>query len=414
MRVLLLAPQYDAGVPGESWSTYKWIQGISAYCETVVLTQHWPGWDCRQSPTAAQLVVNWDEPRIPGLNRRITWELKPTYPLFYRRARKWIIQAQRRGEVFDLVHQINPLALRYPCPARGLGLKYLVGPLAGSLPTPPTFNDGLAMSQWYRVLRRFDSIRLRHDPWLKDSYALAAAVIGVAPYVRELLSHCVPKRFEIMAETGVEEVFTKPKPAFQKGRPLRLLFVGRLIRTKGILEAIESVAQASRHCPVILDVVGSGILMGECLRLARKLDAIQHINFHGWLPRSEVFTWYDRSDAFLFPSYREPSGNVVFEAMSRGLPVITSTIGGPGYMVTAECGLCVPPQSRASYVAGLHTAIISLAQNPDLLASLSAGALRRVTETALWPAKIERMLTLYRDILKNAAENTSVQTGALL
>jgi glycosyltransferase involved in cell wall biosynthesis len=398
MRVLLIAPDYDSIVTGESWSTYKWVEGISTRCETVVLTQHPLGWDSAQSPVSASKIVNWNDPQLPGLNGRLAWELKPTYLLFYLRARQWLKQALRRGERFDLVHQLNPLALRYPCPARDLGQRYIIGPLAGSLPTPPAFAQAAKERQWYRKLRYLDSFRLRYDPWLTGSYSGAAAVIGVAPYIKDLLAHCNIRRFEIMAETGVEKVALSPKSPPPPDRPLRLLFVGRLIRTKGIMEAIESVSLASKKCSVTLDIVGVGDISEECRQRVTQLELGKIVNFHGRIPKEEVFQWYDQCDAFLFPSYREPSGNVVFEAMSRGLPVITSSVGGPGYVVSESCGFRIPPQSRQGFIVGLAQAIVTLAQQPGRLSAMSAGALRRISEIALWPEKFERLVNLYSDL----------------
>lgn len=403
MRLLLIAPQYNANMPGESWSTYKWVQGISARCETTILTQHKRGWAMDRSPTNAKLIVNWEDPKLPGLRGRMMWEMKPGYIFYYWRARKWIKTALRNGQSFDLVHQINPLALRYPSPARGLGIPYIIGPLAGSLSTPEALRATTPEGQWYRKLRSLDSFRLRHDPWLRDTYSGAVAVIGVAPYVRDLLAPCNPQRFELMAETGVEEISTIPKTPPAQGAPLRLLFVGRLISTKGILEAIESVARARATCSLTLDIVGTGDLAGECDKRIAQLGVGDIVRLHGRQPKEEVFRWYDRSHVFLFPSYREPSGNVVFEAMSRGLPVITSTVGGPGHVVTDACGFRIPPQDRAQYISGLASAIATLAREPDRLPALSAGALQRITETALWPAKIDWMMNLYRDILDRSA-----------
>lgn len=399
MRVLLIAPSYDAQTPGESWSTYKWVQGISARCETVVLTQHRRGWDPGKSPVAARQIVNWDEPNLPGLNGRIAWELKPGYLFFYRRARRWIKKALGRGERFDLIHQINPLALRYPSPARGLGVPYVIGPLAGSLATPEALRATTPEGQWYRKLRSLDSLRLRHDPWLRGTYAGAAAVIGVAPYVRDLLAPCQPARVELMAETGVEEITSTPKLPPAAGEPLRLLFVGRLIRTKGILEAIECVAQARSACNLTFDIVGTGDLAGECAKLIAQLGLDDIVRLHGRQPKEEVFRWYDRSHAFLFPSYREPSGNVVFEAMSRGLPVIASTIGGPGYVVTDACGFRVAPNTQEDFVRGLAAAVTRLSSQPEHFTGMSAAALQHIRDIAGWPAKTERMLTLYTDLV---------------
>jgi glycosyltransferase involved in cell wall biosynthesis len=330
---------------------------------------------------------------------RLAWELKPGYGIFYFQARRWIKEARRRGEHFDLVHQINPLALRYPSPAHDLGIPWIVGPLAGSLPTPPELAAASRERVWFRKLRGLDQLRLRRDPWLRATYAKAAAVIGVAPYVGELLASCPPARFEIMAETGVEVVAEVAKVPPAPGSPLRLLFVGRIIRTKGILDAIRAIAKVGRRGLVRLDVVGDGDLLEACRREAATLGLADQVTFHGRLSRSEVFDFYGRSHVFLFPSFREPSGNVVFEAMSQGLPVIACDYGGPGYVVDSSCGLKVAPSHPDDFASQLAERIVLLANQPDLFAALSAGALKRMRKIALWPTKIEAMLELYEDLI---------------
>ncbi len=59
------------------------------------------------------------------------------------------------------------LALRYPSPATGLGAPVVVGPLAGSLETPPGFEGETSGEPWYVKLRRLDRFRIRHDPLLR-------------------------------------------------------------------------------------------------------------------------------------------------------------------------------------------------------------------------------------------------------
>lgn len=399
LKVLLIAPYFDRNTPGESWSTFKWVEGISAVCETTVLSVHRSTWDSAGSPIAATNLVNWTEPKYPGMHGRLAWELKPGYVYFYFKARRWIREALRRGEKFDLIHQINPLALRYPSPACGLGIPYLIGPLAGSLETPAGFQDAAKEKIWFRKLRGLDRVRLARDPWLKSTYSGAAAVIGVAPYIRELLVPCAPQRFEIMAETGVEELAAAPKTAPGPGEPLRLLFVGRIIRTKGILDGIRAFARCGETVNARLDVVGTGDLLEECKAETEKLGIADRVGFHGRLSREEVFDWYRRSHVFLFPSFREPSGNVVFEAMSQGLPVITSTLGGPGYVVDESCGIPVIPGDPEGYATRLAQAIVEFAAHPERIAALSAGALRRMESLALWPRKIEGLLSLYADVV---------------
>jgi glycosyltransferase involved in cell wall biosynthesis len=406
MKVLLIAPYYNKRVPGESWSTFKWVEGVSAACETTVLTCHRAGWDAAGSPVAATRVIDWKEPQLPGIKGRVAWELKPGYPFFYQKARRWIRGAIAAGERFDVIHQLNPLALRYPSPAAGLGVPYILGPLAGSLPTPEGFGETAREKLWFRKLRKLDRFRLRHDPWLRSTYSGAAAVVGVAPYVRDLLEACGPARFEIMSETGVENVSRIGKRAPRGGDPLRLLFVGRIIRTKGVIDAVRAVARVKAD--VTLDVLGEGDMLEACKTEASRLGADDRIRFHGRVGRDEVFEWYDRSHVFLFPSFREPSGNVVFEAMSRGLPVVTSSVGGPGYVVDDSCGLKVAPTDPEGYAAGIADAILAMASS-ERLEILSCGALERMREIALWPRKIEDLLRLYREVGGGALEATTLE-----
>lgn len=400
LKILLIAPYFDSVVPGESWSTYKWVEGISEICETTVLTCHRRNWDSSKSPIRSAKVINWHEPHLPYLQGRMAWELKPGYILFYCKARRWIREALRNGESFDLAHQINPLALRYPSPLRGFQLPYIIGPLAGSLETPQGFSEAAREKLWFRKLRGLDRLRIAHDPWLKKTYSGAALIIGVAPYVRELLEPCAPPRFETMAETGVETLASAPKTSPLPGEPLRLLFVGRIIHTKGIIDSIRALARCSNHANVRLDVVGVGDLLEQCKAEAEQLGIADRVTFYGQLCRDEVFEHYRRAHVFLFPSFREPSGNVVFEALSQGLPVITSTVGGPGYIVDDTCGLRVVPSNPETYAAQLASSILELATHPELIPSLSAGALQRMESLALWPSKIKALLQLYDKLLE--------------
>lgn len=400
LRVLLIAPYYDQNVAGESWSTYKWVQGISERHDVTVLTTHKKSWDPSASPTEAKEIVNWTFRALPTALGRLERELKPSYAFFYFRARKWIRRALKRGETFDLVHQINPLALRYPCPARGLGLKYIMGPLAGSLQTPPGFRSEDSDKQWYRKLRNLDSLRIKHDPWLRKSYAEAELILGVAPYVKEILQPAGIRRFEVASETGVETIGGSPKQTPSSDEPLRLLYVGRIIRTKGVIDAVRAVALAAKSCRIRFDVVGDGDMRQACQDEAQKLGVHAIVHFHGRVPRSEVDGWYKQAHVFLFPSFREPSGNVVFEAMSHGLPVIASAAGGPGYVVTEDCGFTITPTTLEEYPVAICGAIHTLSTEREKITTYSEQATKRISALALWSRKIQAIDRLYQDLLK--------------
>ena len=408
MKVLLIAPFYDRQTPGESWSTYKWVEGISEHCDTTVLTTHKEGWDEKQSPTAAAQTVNFTDPALPSFAARLNRELKPTYFLFYRRARAWIRQQIEAGVHFDLVHQINPLALRYPSPALGFGIPLVIGPLAGSLQTPEGFREESSDKQWYRKLRNLDSFRFQNDPWLRRTYSEAALLLGVAPYVQKALGSIPLKRFESIAETGVESVAQVKKEPRSKDAPLKLLFVGRIIRTKGVIDAIRAVSEVSKTHDVQFDIIGEGDHRAACEAEAKALGIEELVTFHGRLPREDLAAWYQKSDVFLFPSFREPSGNVVFEAMGHGLPVVTSSVGGPGFVVDDSCGILVEPTEPNKYARGLAEAVSRLASDPTLVLSLSNGAAKRIESVALWPKKIDSLMNHYHQLTRSSSASPAL------
>jgi glycosyltransferase involved in cell wall biosynthesis len=400
MKVLLIAPYYDQNVPGESWSTYKWVAEISKLFDTTVLTTHSKNWKSNASPTQAKVTINWQDPTLPKFLAPINRGAKPTYFLFYKRARFWIKKAISKGEEFDIVHQINPLALRYPCPALGLNLKYIIGPLAGSLETPPKLaSNSSSCEPWYRKFRKLDRVRLKYDPWLRDTYRGASCVIGVAPYVQDTLKSCRPKSFSILSETGIDNATNIAKSLPDPSKPLKFLFVGRIIYTKGILHAIKAISIASLSNKITLDIIGEGELLKECKNLVDQLSIADIVRFHGRLPRDKVDDWYRNSDVFLFPSFREPSGNVIFEAMGHGLPVITSTIGGPGYIVNESCGYTVEPDTTEEYSNKIANTISDICKNPSLIPEKSQNAIERVTDLSQWSRKANNLSVIYKRIL---------------
>jgi len=403
MRVLILAPGCDGTDVGESWSCCQWVRGLAQQCDVTLLTLQRPG----RTPTAEQLpgveVISWKDLYWGGRLERVSSMLKPGYLRFYRNARNWIRTALKQGRKFDVVHQLGPLALRYPCPAVGLGIPLLIGPLAGSLETPQAFRSECSAAPWYTRLRSLDQLRLKFDPWLRTTYSSADVVIGVAPYVKELLQGIPITRFEIAAETGVHEISPTTATPHVHGPKLRLLYVGRIVRTKGLRDLVRAMSLLADLPNLVLDAVGAGEDLAACQALAVKLKVDDRIRFHGRIPRVEVDAIYRQADIFVFPSFREPSGNVVFEALSHGLPVITTDRGGPGYVVNDESGIRVPAESPAQLAHDLAAAIRQLANDETLRSSLSQGASIRARQLGLWSNKISGMVALYRDVAGQSA-----------
>lgn len=408
MRVLLIAPHCDGADVGEARSTWQWARRLADQCQMTVLTYNKSG--CRsvaeQIPCAR--VVEWNDIPLFGRFERFNSIAKPGYVLFFMRARRWIKSAIRSGERFDVVHQVSPLAMRYPSPAAGFGVPLVVGPIGGSVPTPSGFEREFRGDKWYVRLRVLDHLRFRWDPLLRRSYKSAAVVIGVAPYVQGLLAPCGIRRFEVMAETGLEELPAECPEHVERSAPLRLLFVGRVVRTKGVRYAVRAMAHAKGVPGVRLDIVGDGDDLVFCKEEATRLAVNDRVKFHGQVPRDRVEEFYRAADVFLFPSLREPSGNVVFEAMGHGLPVIAADAGGPGFVVDETSGIKIGLDNPEQFVCGLGEAICKLASDPALVESLGQGARSRMSTMAIWDRKIDWMLDMYNEMAGGESDSPNL------
>jgi glycosyltransferase involved in cell wall biosynthesis len=341
-------------------------------------------------------VVEWHDPAFLRRFERFGAAVKPGYLLFQRRARAWIRRELARGRLWDLAHQVAPLAIRYASPAIGLVRPLVVGPLAGSVPTPPSFRREFAGEPWYMSLRELDAWRVRFDPWLRRTYREADVLVGVAPYVQEFLRPATSRPFRFISETGPRGDLGDADALWARRRaqsgPVKFLYVGRVVRSKGVRDAVRAFRLLSDREDLRLDIVGDGNDRAAC---EREAAGDSRIRFHGRLPREKVDAWYEQADAFLFPSFREPSGNVVYEAMGFALPMIVADAGGPGFTVDGSSGVRVPVVDPGQYARDLAEAIVRMAADPDLRERAGRAARFRVEEVGSWERRVERMEEAY-------------------
>ena len=90
---------------------------------------------------------------------------------------------------------------------------------------------------------------------------------------------------------------------------------------------------------MVADIVGDGFDLAACTASALESGVSDRVSFHGRQDRPSVHGFYRAADVFVFPSYREPGGNVVFEAMGHELPLIVCDVGGPAAAVDENCAI---------------------------------------------------------------------------
>lgn len=404
-KILIVCPQCDGNDVGENLCGFQWTSRLARIFDVTVLTQKFP----RHVPPSQQLkgvrTIEWDAKPFLSRHPRFNSAVKPWYPNFYFRARHWIKEALAGGERFDLLHQIMPMAIRYPSPCAGFDVPFVIGPVGGGVATPAGFRCELGTEPRFMRLREFDRFRLRHDPLLRRTYQEAQSIICCSPYVVRHLDGIAAKRIDVEYEVGIEELPQLQERNEPPPGTLKLLYVGRIVRTKGLRDAVRALAQLQDLPNVTLEAAGSGEDMDDCMAEAERLGVASRVRFLGRLPRAELEPIYQGADVLLFPSFREPTGGVLFEAMRYGMPVITSTEGGPGHIVTEACGVTVRPTTPLQYATDIASAIRRLAKDVEMRRAMGLAARERIAELGLWERKLARLSRIYEAVIASARHN---------
>ena len=158
---------------------------------------------------------------------------------------------------------------------------------------------------------------------------------------------------------GIEAQRFRAGEAAERPDAFRILFVGRLVDSKGLDDLLHAMARARRARPMALTVVGDGPLRGELEALAAELGLGEAVAFVG----ARATAWFaERASEFdvLVAPFRpgrngtRDTGPIVLkEAMALGLPVIGTRFMGIKEIIDERCGRLVPVGDREALAGAL-------------------------------------------------------------
>jgi glycosyltransferase involved in cell wall biosynthesis len=194
---------------------------------------------------------------------------------------------------------------------------------------------------------------------------------------------------------GVDTNSFAPTPHDPPRGGLRIGYVGRLERHKGVASLIEAVSGIEE---ATLEIIGAGPEAEALAELATKLGLTGRVSFSGFVDQRDLPALYRSFDVVAVPSIPLPGWleqfcRVAVEAMATGIPVVASDSGALPEVVGGG-GLLFPPGD----VDALRRVLRRLLDEPDLWSRLRQGALDQAPRFA-WSAVAGAHHRLYEDVV---------------
>ncbi|TMC71879.1 MAG: glycosyltransferase [Chloroflexi bacterium] len=336
-----------------------------------------------------------DEAAADRMGRSVLYRV---LPLFYVAGGLWASRRMARSGRFDIIH------VHWPVPHV----------LFGWLARRASHKKARLVTSWYGAELRLVQSSM---PWLRGfvRWALRTsdAVVAISSYTAREIGRfgqvpvrVIPYSLGFAAAQATGHI---------RDESFRILFVGRLVERKGLKHLIEAVRRLPPELKARLTVIGEGPEREALAAQIRSSGLDSSVDIRGRVPESALRDAYAESDVLVLPSIVDARGDteglgvVLLEAMSYGVPVVASAIGGITDIVeNEESGLLVPPADADQ----LANALKRLALDPALAARLGAAGEQRVRTAFGWPEILQKWEECYGALLNGRADIAPLEAGA--
>jgi len=176
---------------------------------------------------------------------------------------------------------------------------------------------------------------------------------------------------------------------------IAIVSVGRLYARKGLFTLVDSMPAVAKRFPNVKFIVSGKGQSDEMLKLtayAEKIGVRDNLVFTGYYPDKKLPLLYQAADVFAFSTFYEHHPFAVLEALSTGLPVVTTRVGGiPETIQNGKNGLLVEPFKPAQFA----DRILYLLEHPAEAKEMGALARKTVLDEYDWRIVVKDAMKVY-------------------
>jgi L-malate glycosyltransferase len=263
--------------------------------------------------------------------------------------------------------------------SRLTGIPYVLTVHLGDVPGGVTEKT----SVWFRWVYPFTRVIWRD----------ASHIAAVSEFTRSLALKNYNEEIQVIPN-GVDVNTLKPE-CICLNNPPRIIFAGRFMPQKNPLQVIQILSQL-RELQWQCVMIGDGPLANDVKRAVADSGLQSRFQFTGWVGGVEVLNWFNRSDILFMPSLSEGLPVVGVEALSKGLAIVASQVGGFVDLIeNGKNGYLI----RQEDASGFLTVLRELLSDSERLLSFRNASLQRS-----WQFDINQIVEQYEHIFLKVIE----------
>jgi glycosyltransferase involved in cell wall biosynthesis len=368
---------------GAGWIVFNYLKGLAQRGHTIHV---------------AVLRVEMRGPVPSGMHLHLIpqgWQGGAVGRLSYMLAVRKLLARLSADVHFDIAQQFTPVNTGLSFAVWGTGVPLVLGPYSGHW-SPEAFGQPertTLLSKLARVVRDWIAA-------LQQRQARALIITVPAAIERILSSRLRKTRVHVIAH-GIDSS-AYPERTSVPDRP-SILFLAILEYWKGIFALLEAFAVVAERIPeCTLEVWGDGKEFEKVRQLVLESPFRDRIHLKGRAPRDSIGEIMRSHSVYCMPSYGEPFGMTILEAMASGVPVVTTNVGGPAYLVREQGGRTVPIRDAAQ----LAEALIEVLSDRELQKSMGRYNRRRIEQELDWSHSLDRMESVYESMLDTSIDSS--------
>ncbi|EHG99154.1 glycosyltransferase, group 1 family protein [Paraprevotella clara YIT 11840] len=234
-------------------------------------------------------------------------------------------------------------------------------------------------------------------PWILENLQRVDLLIVLSASWKEWFTNIGMSEDKIVILHNITEYPQKKgdKVPLEKGRPVRFLFLGEIGERKGVFDILGGISQHKEELNGKIKLrIGGNKHETELQKQITDNGLENIVNFEGWVSGDKKIELLNWADVFILPSHNEGLPISILEAMSYGMPVISTPVGGIPEVVNKQNGILVQPGNEEA----IAQSIIHFVEHPSKIAIMGNHS-QEVVKTYLPDYVMSQLKEIYEKLL---------------